>query len=118
MLANDEDIIRMDEFLHLYRLRHSKDLGYWEFKPWDRSSRLILNSPSFLQNCKTSFFFISGEGWETIPGEDPSEAPKLLCCWGTPVSGASFIHTRVYVFICLCICCFLNLLSTIFFFFW
>ena len=28
MSVNDEDTIRMDEFLHLYRLRRSRDLGY------------------------------------------------------------------------------------------
>ena len=33
MLANDGDTIRMDEFLHLYHLRHFRDLSYWEFKP-------------------------------------------------------------------------------------
>ena len=33
MLANDKYTIRMDEFFHLYYLRRSKDLGYWEFKP-------------------------------------------------------------------------------------
>ena len=103
MSANDGDIIRIDEFLHLYRLGCSKDPGYWKFKSWDRSSRLILDSPSSLQNWKTSFFFISGEGWETILGENSNEAPKLLRSWGTPVSGASFIHSRIYVFLCSCI---------------
>ena len=34
MSTNDRDTIRMDEFLHFYCLRRSKDLGYWEFKPW------------------------------------------------------------------------------------
>ena len=33
MSTNDEDTIRIDEILHLYHLRRSKDLGYWEFKP-------------------------------------------------------------------------------------
>ena len=99
MSANDGDIIRIDEFLHLYRLGCSKDPGYWKFKSWDRSSRLILDSPSSLQNLKTSFFFVSGEGWETVPHEDLSEAPKLLRSWGTPMSSAFFIRTRVYVFL-------------------
>ena len=48
MTANDGDTIRIDGFLHLYYLRRSKDPGYWEFKPWDRSLRLILDSPSSL----------------------------------------------------------------------
>lgn len=62
MSANDEDTIRIDEFLHLYRLRCSKNPGYWEFKSWGRNSRLILDSPYSLRNLKTSFFFVSGEG--------------------------------------------------------
>lgn len=75
-------------------------IGYWEFKPWDRSSSLILESSSSLRNWKTNFFFISGEGWEAIPGKDPREAPKLLHNWGTLMSGVSFIHSRVCVFQC------------------
>ena len=50
MSADNGDTIMIDEFLHLYRLRSSKDPGYWEFKPWDGSSRLILDSPSSLRN--------------------------------------------------------------------
>ena len=33
MSTNDGDSIRLDEFLHMYRLRRFRDLGYWEFKP-------------------------------------------------------------------------------------
>ena len=50
MFTNDGDVIRKDEFLHFYHLRKSKDLGYYEFKPWDKGSRLILDYPSSLQN--------------------------------------------------------------------
>ena len=45
MSANDGDVIRRDEFLHFYRLRKPKDPGYYEFKSWDRASRLILDYP-------------------------------------------------------------------------
>ena len=44
MSANDGDVIKKDKFLHFYHLRKSKDLGYYEFNPWDRASRLILRS--------------------------------------------------------------------------
>ena len=46
--ANDKDIIRVDEFFHLYHLRPSTHSGYWEFKPWDAKSRLAFDSPSSL----------------------------------------------------------------------
>ena len=57
MSANDGDVITRDEFLHFYRLRKSKDPGYYEFKPWDRASRLILDYLSSLRNWKLNFFF-------------------------------------------------------------
>ena len=48
MSANDGVVIKKNEFLHFYRLRKSKDPGYYELKPWDKASRLILNYPSSL----------------------------------------------------------------------
>ena len=50
MFANDGDVIMRDEFLHFYHPRKSKDPGYYEFKPWDRTFRLILDYPSSLRN--------------------------------------------------------------------
>ena len=50
MSANDGDVIKREEFLHFYRLRKSKDPSYYEFKSWDRASRLILDYPSSLLN--------------------------------------------------------------------
>ena len=48
MSANDGDVIRRDKFLHFYRLRKSKDPSHYEFKPWNKASRLILDHPSSL----------------------------------------------------------------------
>ena len=78
MFAMDRDVIKRDEFLHFYRLRKSKDLSYWEYKPWDRASKLIINSPLSLYNWKPNFFFISGNGWEFVPGEGLDEASKFF----------------------------------------
>jgi len=90
MSANDGDFIRRDEFLHFYCLRKSKDPGYYEFKPWDKASKLILDYPSSLQNWKPNFFFIFGSDWEFVPGKDLDEAPKFFHSWGVLVSCASF----------------------------
>ena len=73
MSANDGDVIKKDKFLHFYRLKNSKDPGYYEFKSWDRASRLILDYPSSLRNWKPNFFFVSGSGWEFVPSEDLDE---------------------------------------------
>ena len=78
MSANDGDVIKKDEFLHFYRLRKSKDPGYYEFKPWDRASRLILDYSLFARNWKPNFFFLSSNGWEFVPGEDLDEAPSFF----------------------------------------
>ena len=90
MSTNDGDVIRRDKFLHFYRLRKSKDPDYYEFKLWNKASRLILNYPSSLRNWKPNFFFISRSGWEFIPSEDLDEAPKFFRSWGVLVSGVSF----------------------------
>ncbi|KAL0012192.1 hypothetical protein SO802_007300 [Lithocarpus litseifolius] len=86
MSTNDGDVIKKDQFLHFYHLRKSKDPGFYEFKPSERASRLILNYPLSLQNWKPNFFFVSGSGWKFIPGEDLDEAPKFFRSWRTLVS--------------------------------
>ena len=98
MSTNDGDVIKKDDFLHFYHLRKSKDHGYYEFKPWDRASRLILDSSSFLRNWKPNFF-ISGSSGEFVPGEDLDEAPKFFCSWGTPVFSASFLFVLSIIYL-------------------
>lgn len=104
MSANERDIPRAKEFLHFYRLERSKLPSYCEFKPWDKKSWLVFYSPSSLREWKTNFFFVSGNGRETTPSENLEYAPKLLCRWGNPVSGASFIYICVYIYICIHMC--------------
>ena len=89
MSANNGDVIRRDEFLYFYHLKKSKNPGYYEFKPWDRASRLILDYPSSLPNWKPNLFFISGSSWEFVPGEDLDKTHKFFRSWGVPMSGAS-----------------------------
>ena len=49
-------------FLHFSLLRKSKDPDDYEFKPWDKASRLILDYSLSLRNWKPNFFFVSGNG--------------------------------------------------------
>ena len=42
----DGDMLTVNEFVHLYRLKESKEFGYYEFIPWDRKSRLVADLPS------------------------------------------------------------------------
>ena len=75
MFTNDGDVIRKDEFLHFYHLRKSKDPGYYEFKPWDKGSRLILDYPSSLQT-RSQISFLS---LEMIGSSSLDEALKFFC---------------------------------------
>ena len=45
LIPNNKDAIRMDELLYLYRLKESKQFGYYELVPWDRKSRLVVDFP-------------------------------------------------------------------------
>ena len=89
-IVNDGNFIKVDEFFYLYRLMESKLKGYWEFRPWDRKLKMVLDSPSSHRDWKQRFFFISGEGWGFLQNENLDEAPIFLCQWETLVVGASF----------------------------
>lgn len=43
---SDGDMLTVNEFVHLYRLKESREFGYYEFVPWDRRSRLVADLPS------------------------------------------------------------------------
>ena len=63
---SDGDMLTVNEFVHLYHLKKSKEFGYYEFVPWDRKSRLIADLPSSFRYWKSRYFFVSGDGWETL----------------------------------------------------
>ena len=62
----DKDMITLNEFVHLYRLKESKEFGYYELVPWDRKSRLVVNLPLSFHYWKSRYFFVSSNGWETF----------------------------------------------------
>ena len=62
IIANG-DMITINEFVYLYRLKEFKEFGYYEFVPWNRKSRLVVDLPSSLHNWKFRFSFVSGDGW-------------------------------------------------------
>jgi len=99
-MVNDKDFIKVDEFFYLYHLMESKLKGYWVFRPWERKLKIVLESPSSFQDWTQRFFFVSGEGWETLPNENLDEDPRFLCQWGTLVSGASF-YAPLFCFFCI-----------------
>ena len=58
----DGDMHTVNEFVHLYRLKESKEFGYYEFIPWDRKSRLVADLPSSFRYWKSRYFFVSSDG--------------------------------------------------------
>ena len=49
MIVIEGDMIRLDEFVHLYRLKESKEFGYYELVPWVRKARIIVDLPSYFR---------------------------------------------------------------------
>ena len=62
----DRDMIKLDKFVHLYRLKELKEFRFYELVAWDRKSRLIVNLPSSFQYCNSRYFFMFGDGWDTL----------------------------------------------------
>ena len=64
-LATNEDMIKVGELIHLYRLKESKEYGYYELVPWARKARIVRGLPSSFRYWKSCFFFVSGNDFET-----------------------------------------------------
>ena len=58
----DRDMIKLDKFVHLYRLKESKEFRFYELVAWDRKSRLIVDLPSSFRYWKSRYFFMFGDG--------------------------------------------------------
>ena len=74
----DGDIITLNKFIHLYRLKESKEFRYSELIHWDKGSRLILDLPSSFRYWKSRYFFMSSDGWETLFDDFWGNVPRLL----------------------------------------
>ena len=88
-LAANEDMIKVSELVHLYRLKESKEYGYYELVPWARRARIMRGLPSSFRYWKSRFFFMSGDDFKTPANEAWGDVPRLLRRWGTPHLGAS-----------------------------
>ena len=89
LAAMDEDMLRIDELVYLYRLKASKEYEYYELVPWERSTRIVRGLRSSFRYWKSRFFFVSGDNFETPSGGVWGELPRLHRRWGTPTLGAS-----------------------------
>ena len=53
MAVHEGDMVRLDEFLYLYCLRESKRFGYYEFSPWEKKTRLVVDLPLSFRDWKS-----------------------------------------------------------------
>ena len=74
--VHDKDMITLNEFLYLYRLKPSTHYGYFELLPWNRESRIVRSFPTSFCDWKSRYFFISG--WETMSDDLWGEVSWLL----------------------------------------
>ena len=89
LAAMDGDMLRVDKLIYLYRLKASKEYGYYELVPWERRTRIVRGLPLSFKYWKSRFFFVSRDDFETPSGEVWGELPRLHHRWGTPTLGAS-----------------------------
>ena len=89
LAAMDGDMLRVDELVYLYRLKMSKEYGYYELVPWKRRTRIVRGLPSSFRYWKSRFFFVSRDDFKTPSGGVWGELPRLHRRWGMPTLGAS-----------------------------
>ena len=114
LAATVEDMIKVDELVHLYRLKESKEYGYYKPVPWVQETRIVRDLPLSFWYWKSQFFFVSGDDFETLSGKVWGDVPRLLCRWGTPSLGAlSFRQSFVNIIFWLIFCHLLTFLLVI-----
>ena len=69
LAATVGDMIKVDELVHLYRLKESKEYWYYELVPWVQEARIVRDLPLSFWYWKSQFFFVSRDDFETLSGE-------------------------------------------------
>ena len=59
LATTEGDMIKVDEFTFLYRLKESKEYGYYDLVPWVKEVRIVRGLPSSFRYWKSWFFFVS-----------------------------------------------------------
>ena len=99
-LAAIGDMIKVSELVYMYCLKESKKYGYYELVPWGRKTRIVKGLLSSFRYCKSRFFFVSGDDFETPSSRDWGDILRLLRRWGTSTLGASvFLLVPSFLFV-------------------
>ena len=70
-------MLRVDELVYLYRLKASKEYGYYKLIPSERSIRIVRGLPLSFRYWKSRFFFVLGDDFETPSGRLWGELLRL-----------------------------------------
>ena len=89
LAATNEGMLKVDKLVYLYRLKESKEHGYYELVPWERRTRIVRGLPSSFRYCKSQFFLVFEDDFETPSNGVWGDLSRLLHRWGTPTLGAS-----------------------------
>ena len=89
LAVTDGRMLKVDELVYLYRLKKSKEHGYYELVPWEQKARIVKGLPLSFRYWKSRFFFVSSDDFETPLGEVWGDLPRLHRQWGTPTLGVS-----------------------------
>ena len=60
-MVHDGEMITLNEFLFLYKLKPSTYYRYFELSPWDKQTKVVLEFPTSFHDWKSRYFFMSGE---------------------------------------------------------
>ena len=60
LASNDGDMLKIDELIYLYRLKASKEHGYYELVPWEQRTRIIRGLPLSFKYWKSRFSLCLG----------------------------------------------------------
>ena len=101
LATTDGDMIKVDELIYRYRLKASKEHGYYKLVLWERRTRIVRNLPSSFRYWKSQFFFVFGDDWEIPSNEIWGDLPRLFHRWSTPNLGASLFLLIVNFPLCL-----------------
>ena len=98
-LAAIGDMIKVGELVHMYRLKGSKEYGYYELVPWERKIRIAKGLLSSFRYWKLRFFFMSRDNFETPSSRDWGDIPRSLRRCRTLTLGASVFLPIVSSFV-------------------
>ncbi|KAK9993437.1 hypothetical protein SO802_023140 [Lithocarpus litseifolius] len=100
-IVYDGEMITLNEFPFLYKLKPSTHYEYFELSPWDKQTKIVHEFPTSFRDWKSSYFFVFGE-FEMLSNDLWGEVPRLLRRWEIPILVALFFSSRLcFLFILL-----------------